>query len=300
MPTTSIDEALAWGRYFSYDIDSGARRGPEAMRAEVDGIFDPSEPKQLRWRGVFHGWNKSVEVFDLSLRGLLAKAPEGTTAHVWASFWSRRDWKSTATDLHKAVEEGWRVWRYQLGFRHPRDVDRDDYAFATVLTGGEMSYIDAGHAADGLEGFMMERILALRRASGGTVVYPGNIAYKPGCRKPAVNLESTKRLTQGVRESFPKATDKQRDELVSLLHWKGRRAFVVLCVAFLKPEEMEAARAEHSTIKSAIPWPVRKAASKERKAKRAEELAAEEGLRAKRRRTSLSDVTNIGGEHFSG
>ena len=140
-----IDQALAWARFHSYDTASGARRGPGAMCEEVAGIFDLSAPTQLRWRGRFHDEeNKPVEskeVFKLSLRDLLAQAPDGTTAHTWASFWSTGERESSPDDVHKALEEGWNAWQRSHGFEHPKDVERKDYAFATVLTGGELSLI---------------------------------------------------------------------------------------------------------------------------------------------------------------
>ncbi len=293
----TVEAALAWGKYRSYDIPSGARRGPAAMREEADAIFHPSEPKQLRWRGLFHGRHTSVdrslEMFDVSLRGLLENAPEGATAHAWASFWSHGEGESSPTDVHKAVEEGWNVWRNGLGFQHPKDVERDNYAFATVLTGGEMAFVDAGHANDGLEKLVIDGLRKLANASGGAVVYPGG-GYKPGCRRPGVHWLSTKALMQGVRATFPEATDEERDELVRLLYWKGRRAYVVLCVAFLTREEMTAARAQHDSIKERKQ--AKHAATKKRRAKRAAEDAAAEGSTAKRRRRSLSDVTNVGGD----
>ena len=141
-----IDQALAWARFQSFDTASGARRGDDVR-------FDLSDPTQLRWRGRFHDEEnkpvESVELFNLSLSGLLANPPEGTTAHTWASFWSHGERESSPDDVHKAIEEGWNVWRNALGFLHPKDVERDDYAFATVLTGGEMAYVDAGHSTDG-------------------------------------------------------------------------------------------------------------------------------------------------------
>ena len=79
----------------------------------------------------------------------------------------------------------------------------------------------------------------------------------------------TKRLVKRVLKTYPMASEKERDDLVRLLHWKGRRAFVVMCVAFLTPEEMETARAKHATITSE--GPAKRAARKERRAKRAAE-----------------------------
>ena len=43
-----IDQALAWARFQSFDTASGARRGRDAMCEEVNGIFDLSDPTQLR------------------------------------------------------------------------------------------------------------------------------------------------------------------------------------------------------------------------------------------------------------
>jgi hypothetical protein len=90
------------------------------------------------------------------------------------------------------------------------------------------------------------------------------------------------------------ATEKKRDDLVRLLHWKGRRAYVVLCVAFLTPEEMETARVKHNFMTSE--GPAKYAVIKERRAKRTGEEAAAKGSRDKRVRKSLSDVTNIGSD----
>ena len=295
-----IDQALAWARFQSFDTASGARRGPGAMCKEVAGIFDLSAPTQLRWRGRFHDEeNKPVEskeVFGLSLRDLLAQAPDGTTAHTWASFWSTGERESSPDDdVHKAVEEGWNVWRTALGFLHPKDVVRANYAFATVLTGGEMAYVDAGHSTDGLEGMMLKRLRELASQSGGSIIVPGRDQYKPGCKRPHGTAAATKRLVQCVLKTYPMASEKERDDLVRLLHWKGRRAYVILCVAFLTPKEMEDARAKHESIISE--GPAKRAARKERKAKRAAEDAAAEGSGVKRPRTSLGDVTNVGSDH---
>ena len=292
-----IDEALAWAFSHSFDdTASGARRGRVAMGEEVDGIFHPSDPKQLRWRGRFHDEEnnsvESLEVFDLSLSSLLENAPEGTTAHTWASFWSCRE--SSPNDIHKALEEGWNTWQNVLGFVHPRDVERNDYALASVLTGEDMAYVDAGHTTDGLEGMVLERLHELASKSGGTMVVPGKKGYTAGCRKPHATAAATKGLVQCVVKRFPMATEKKRDDLVRLLHWKGRRAYVVLCVAFLTPEEMETARAKHNFMTSE--GPAKYAAIKERRAKRTGEEAAAKGSRDKRVRKSLSDVTNIGSD----
>ena len=290
-----IDQALAWARFHSYDTASGARRGPGAMCEEVAGIFDLSAPTQLRWRGRFHDEeNKPVEskeVFKLSLRDLLAQAPDGTTAHTWASFWSTGERESSPDDVHKALEEGWNAWQRSHGFEHPKDVERKDYAFATVLTGGEMSYVDAGHKTDGLEGMALRRLRELASESGGNIVVPGR-GYTAGCRKPHANAAATKRLVQCVLKTYPMASEKERDDLVRLLHWKSRRAYVVLCVAFLTPKEMEDARAKRELITSEEP--ARYAAAKERRAKRAAEDVAAKGSRVKRQ--SLSDVTNVGSD----
>ena len=290
-----IDQALAWARFQSFDTASGARRGPGAMCEEVAGIFDLSAPTQLRWRGRFHDEeNKPVEskeVFGLSLRDLLAQAPDGTTAHTWASFWSTGERESSPDDVHKALEEGWNAWQRSHGFEHPKDVERKDYAFATVLTGGEMSYVDAGHKTDGLEGMALRRLRELASESGGNIVVPGR-GYTAGCRKPHANAAATKRLVQCVLKTYPMASEKERDDLVRLLHWKSRRAYVVLCVAFLTPKEMEDARAKRELITSEEP--ARYAAAKERRAKRAAEDVAAKGSRVKRQ--SLSDVTNVGSD----
>ena len=290
-----IDQALAWARFQSFDTASGARRGPGAMCEEVAGIFDLSAPTQLRWRGRFHDEeNKPVEskeVFKLSLRDLLAQAPDGTTAHTWASFWSTGERESSPDDVHKALEEGWNAWQRSHGFEHPKDVERKDYAFATVLTGGEMSYVDAGHKTDGLEGMALRRLRELASESGGNIVVPGR-GYTAGCRKPHANAAATKRLVQCVLKTYPMASEKERDDLVRLLHWKSRRAYVVLCVAFLTPKEMEDARAKRELITSEEP--ARYAAAKERRAKRAAEDVAAKGSRVKRQ--SLSDVTNVGSD----
>ena len=291
-----IDQALAWARFQSFDTASGARRGPGAMCEEVAGIFDLSAPTQLRWRGRFHDEeNKPVEskeVFGLSLRDLLAQAPDGTTAHTWASFWSTGERESSPDDdVHKAVEEGWNAWQRSHGFLHPKDVERNDYAFATVLTGGEMAYVDAGHSTDGLEGMALRRLRELASESGGNIVVPGR-GYTAGCRKPHANAAATKRLVQCVLKTYPMASEKERDDLVRLLHWKSRRAYVVLCVAFLTPKEMEDARAKRELITSEEP--ARYAAAKERRAKRAAEDVAAKGSRVKRQ--SLSDVTNVGSD----
>ena len=290
-----IDQALAWARFQSFDTASGARRGPGAMCEEVAGIFDLSAPTQLRWRGRFHDEeNKPVEskeVFKLSLRDLLAQAPDGTTAHTWASFWSTGERESSPDDVHKALEEGWNAWQRSHGFEHPKDVERKDYAFATVLTGGEMSYVDAGHKTDGLEGMALRRLRELASESGGNIVVPGR-GYTAGCRKPHANAAVTKRLVQCVLKTYPMASEKERDDLVRLLHWKSRRAYVVLCVAFLTPKEMEDARAKRELITSEEP--ARYAAAKERRAKRAAEDVAAKGSRVKRQ--SLSDVTNVGSD----
>ena len=291
-----IDQALAWARFHSFDTASGVRRGADAMCEEVNGIFDLSDPTQLRWRGRFHDEEnkpvESVEVFDLTLSGLLANAPEGTTAHTWASFWSHGETESSPDDVHKAIEEGWNVWRNGLGFLHPKDVERDNYAFATVLTGGEMAYVDAGHSTDGLEGMVSRRLRELASQSGGTIIVPGGDTYVSGCRRPNVTAAATKGLVKRVLKTYPMASEKERDDLVRLLHWKGRRAYVILCVAFLTPEEMEDARAKHATITSE--GPAKRAAAKERRAKR----AAEDGSshRSNFKRKSLSDVTNVGSD----
>ena len=198
---------------------------------------------------------------------------------------------SSPDDVHKALEEGWNAWQRSHGFEHPKDVERKDYAFATVLTGGEMSYVDAGHKTDGLEGMALRRLRELASESGGNIVDPGR-GYTAGCRKPHANVAATKRLVQCVLKTYPMASEKERDDLVRLLHWKSRRAYVVLCVAFLTPKEMEDARAKRELITSEEP--ARYAAAKERRAKRAAEDVAAKGSRVKRQ--SLSDVTNVGSD----
>ena len=291
----TIDLALALARFHSFDTASGARRGPGAMCEEVAGIFDLSAPTQLSWRGRFHDEEtKSEELFEFSLRDLLAQAPDGTTAHTWASFWSTGERESSPDDVHKAVEEGWNAWQRSHGFEHPKDVDRNEYAFATVLTGGEMAYVDAGHLTDGLEGKVIKRLRKLASESGGSIVVPGTGRYTPGCKRPNCTAAATKRMVQYVNKTYPMASEKERDDLVRLLHWKGRRAYVVLCVAFLTPKEMEAARAKRELITSENP--ARYAAHKQRKAKRAAEDAAEEGSGVKQPRKSLGDVTNVGSD----
>ena len=289
----TIDLALALARFHSFDTASGARRGPGAMCEEVAGIFDLSAPTQLSWRGRFHDEEtKSEELFEFSLRDLLAQAPDGTTAHTWASFWSTGERESSPDDVHKAVEEGWNAWQRSHGFEHPKDVDRNEYAFATVLTGGEMAYVDAGHSTDGLEGMVLKRLRELASDSGGSIVVPGRDLYIPGCRRPNANAAATKGLVECVLKTFPSATKEKRDDLVRLMHWKGRRAYVVLCVAFLTPKEMEDARAKHESITSE--GQAKYAAAKERRAKRAAEDVAAKGSRVKRK--SLSDVTNVGSD----
>lgn len=295
--------ALAWAKLKCFDVESGARRGPEAMREEANAIFDALDPKPLTWRGCFRGWNRSVEVCEQqTLRDLLAKAPKGTTPVVWASFWSRLDGPgdSGEMDVHKAVEEGFNTWTRQLGHAHPRDVTRDSYAFVSVLAGGEMSYVDAGHGVDGLEGFVIAKIKELAGASDGTVVYPGGDAYKAGCREPDGRSKMTRLVKAHIEKKYPQATDQDRKDLIRLLHWNGRRAFVVLCVAFLTRDEMDAARMKHESIKAANreAGSTKRAESKKRKAKRAaaEAEAPAEGTGAKPRRPRLSDVTNVGGD----
>ena len=138
----------------------------------------------------------------------------------------------------------------------------------------------------------MKRLRELASQSGGTIVVPGRDNYKPGCKRPHGTAAATKRLVKRVLKRYPMASEKERDDLVRLLHWNGRRAFVVMCVAFLTPEEMEDARAKHATITSE--GPAKRAAAKERRAKR----AAEDGSshRSNFKRKSLSDVTNVGSD----
>ena len=109
-------------------------RGAEAMKSIANGVFDDATPTELAWRGVWGprelGSNRNPTMsttvaFYAPLAHVLARAPKGTTPHLWTSFKSMSAGETCDGDVHAAVDEGYNAWSNALGYQHPKDVKGD-------------------------------------------------------------------------------------------------------------------------------------------------------------------------------